>query len=190
MTAVLDKETRVRRRLEILILVLLCLLAVNRAAQAQATRPSGDAAAGYSSLTDVTSDSSSSDRYTGWLASAAWPVLGRKILATGEVGSNWRSNVVSETQRLTSVLGGARYLVTQSPRVVTFVQGQVGMERFSEPGFDESGLAMQPGAGVDVYLTSLLGVRAQADMRFSKQNDVSYREVRVAVEAVLRLKRR
>ena len=42
----------------------------------------------------------------------------------------------------------------------------MGAERFSEPGFSETGLALQPGGGVDVGLTDRLALRAQADYRW------------------------
>jgi hypothetical protein len=185
------QEARVRQLPELVVALIVCAAFLNIATpvHAQTSAPRrGDVSGGFSSLTDITTSDSSSDRYAGWLVSASWPVLGPKFRVTGEVDSNWRKNVVGETQRLTGFLGGLRYSLTESRRVATFAQGQVGVERFSEPGFRESGVAYQPGAGVDVRLTTSLGVRAQIDMRFSTQGDAQYREIRVAVGAVLRLK--
>jgi hypothetical protein len=184
------QEARVGRWLELVFTLIVCTAILNVAApvHAQTSSPRrGDVSGGFSSLTDITTSDSSSDRYAGWLVSASWPVLGPKIRATGEVDSNWRENVVGETQRLTGFLGGLRYSLSESKRLATFAQGQVGVERFSEPGFNESGVAYQPGAGADVRLTTSLGVRAQVDLRFSTQGDAHYRELRVAVSAVLRL---
>jgi hypothetical protein len=185
------QEARVRRLPELVVALIACAAFLNVAAPVQAQTSStrkGDVSGGYSSLTDITTSDSSSNRYAGWLVSASWPILGPKFRVTGEVDSNWRKNVVDETQRLTGFLGGLRFSLTQSNRLTTFAHAQVGVERFSEPGFTESGVAYQPGAGVDVHLTPSLGVRAQIDMRFSTQGDARYREVRVAVGAVLRLK--
>jgi hypothetical protein len=62
-----------------------------------------------------------------------------------------------------------------------------GVERFSEPGFVESGPALQIGAGLDVSIGSRLGVRVQGDWRLSQQNDTTYKEVRAAVGLTFRL---
>jgi hypothetical protein len=153
------------------------------------TGSAADISLGYSVLRDVTSDESGTDLYTGWVTSAAVPFWWTRLSIVGEAGSNARTNVVAETERLTAFLGGARIGITTGSRLKTWGQALVGFERFSEPGFSESGLAVQPGAGVDVRLVSAVGARVQADYRFAKQTGATYRELRVAVSAVFQIGR-
>lgn len=183
-------EDRVRHFVRMALAAAIVLLVGAAPARAQRPLGSGDIAGSYSSLTDVTTDTSSDDPYRGWLVSGSWPVLWPRLLATGELDNHTRTNDVDETSRLLGVLGGARYIVWRNSRLAAFGQAQFGVERFSEPGFDESGFAMQPGGGVDVRMMSSLAVRVQADYRFSTQNQVDYREVRLAVGAVFNLGRR
>jgi hypothetical protein len=63
----------------------------------------------------------------------------------------------------------------------------VGVERFSEPGFVESGLAIQPGGGVDWAMGARYFLRAQADYRMSRQTGGTFNNVRVAVGGGVRL---
>jgi len=163
-----------------------CLFSTTAAGQ---TGSAPNVSIGYSALRDVTSDESDTDPYTGWVASAAVPFWLTRLSIVGEAGSNARTNVVSETERLTAFLGGARIGITNRWRLKTWGQALVGVERFSEPGFNESGLAVQPGAGVDVQLVSRVGARVQADYRIARQTAATYREFRVAVSAVFQLGR-
>jgi len=57
----------------------------------------------------------------------------------------------------------------------------VGLERFSEPGFDESGAAFQAGFGLDFVMGSKAFVRAQADYRRSQPNGGAFNDVRAFV---------
>jgi hypothetical protein len=172
-----------------LLVVLMVVVPLAGPVHAQTASASGDLSAAYSSLTDVTTDTSSDEPYRGWLVSGSWRLFGQRLFVTGEVGSNSRKNVVDETLRLTGYLGGARYLFWRTPRFAAFGQAQFGVERFSEPGFAESGPAIQPGVGLDVGLTSIFGVRVQSDFRFSSQRDVSYQEIRFSIGGVVNLRR-
>lgn len=163
-----------------------CLYPVTASAQ---TRSAADVSIGYSVLRDVTSDESSTDPYPGWVASVGVPFWLTRLSLVGEAGSNARTNIVDETQRLTAFLGGGRFAITRGSRLETWGQALVGVERFSEPGFSESGVAVQPGAGVDVRVVSSVGARVQADYRISQQGGATYRELRVAVSAVFRIGR-
>jgi hypothetical protein len=142
-----------------------------------------EVAIGYSILRDVTSADSASDPYHGWLVSGAYPLAWARVSLTGEAGTNSRTNVVDEVQRVSAFLGGARITVARASRIAAFVQFLAGVERFSEPGFTESGRAVQPGAGVDVAVWSGIAARVQGDVRFANQGGANYREWRLAVAA-------
>ena len=135
------------------------------AAQAQ-TR--ANLAAGYSYLREIGSDGATYGK--GWLVSAATRP-GPAISWVGEIGGSYRAPA-GLTQKLLSYLGGARFSRSLGA-IAPFAQVLAGAERFSEPGFSETGLAVQPGGGVDVALASRLALRGQLD----------YRWVRVAGES-------
>jgi hypothetical protein len=142
---------------------------------------------GVSILRDLGTEDVAATTYDrGWLAAAGVPLPWWGLDVAGEVGMNSRTNIVDETQRLSAVLGGVRMNLLRASRLTVFGQALAGIEWFSEPGFDESGPAFQPGAGVDVSIWSRLGARAQVDWRLSKQNGDSYKEVRLAVGVVVR----
>jgi hypothetical protein len=142
---------------------------------------------GVSILRDLgTKDVPATTYDRGWLAAAGVPLPWWRLDIAGEVGMNSRTNIVDESQRLSAVLAGVRMNVLRASRLTLFAQALAGMEWFSEPGFDQSGPAFQPGAGVDVPVWSRLGARAQVDWRLSKQNGDSYKEVRLAVGVVVR----
>ena len=86
-------------------------------------------------------------------------------------------------RNLFAVMGGVRFALSRGSRLTTFVQGLVGVERFSEPGFSESGLAIQTGGGADLRLWPKVFLRAQADYRFSKPPSGNFNDVRVFVGA-------
>jgi hypothetical protein len=183
------EEVLVRRSIGLISIGLVALFASAAPSRAQTAGASGDVSAAYASLTDVTTATSSDEAYSGWLVSGSWRVLGPRLFATGEVGSNSRKNVVDETARLTAYLGGARYVFWRTPRFAAFGHAVFGVEQFSEPGFDEWGPAIQPGGGLDVGLTPRFSVRVQSDYRFSTQADANYREVRWSVGGVFNLHR-
>jgi hypothetical protein len=167
------------------LLMLVSVLSAIVPALAQTTAPSPDLSASYATLWDVTSEDSSADPYKGWVVSGAYPFLWRRMSLTGEVGSQTRSTITDETQRVTAILGGPRFGLIGG-RVAAFGQLLIGMERFAEPGLTESGLAIQPGGGVDFWVTSTLGARAQADYRWAHEGGDTYKEWRLAVGAVWR----
>ena len=57
-------------------------------------------------------------------------------------------------------------LLGLSVEQLVHAQGLAGVEHYSEPGFAEIGLAVQPGGGVDVALIRRLAFRVQLDFRF------------------------
>lgn len=123
----------------------------------------------------------------GWVASAASGMGKGKLAIVAEAGANYRKNVVGERQQLWGVLGGARVALWRKSRTTAFAQALAGMERFSEPGFTESGLAFQPGAGVDYWFGGKLGLRLQGDLRIAREEGVTFREFRFAAGVVFGL---
>ncbi|MEO7192179.1 MAG: outer membrane beta-barrel protein [Vicinamibacterales bacterium] len=145
-----------------------------------------DLAGGYSFLRELPQDNGDPRDYqNGWFVSGARQLFTPHLMVVGEVGGNSRANLVKETQRLLGVLGGVRYRITRGARLVTFVQGLVGQERFSEPGFSQSGVAFQPGAGVDMRVAGPLGVRVQMDYRLAHEDDITFKELRIAAGGVV-----
>jgi hypothetical protein len=100
-----------------------------------------------------------------------------QLWGAGEFGRNSRRNSVGETATLTSFLGGAMVQLVRAPRWTLFAQALVGVERFREPGLSESGLAIQPGGGIDFRFGSRWLVRGQVDYRLSRQ-DVTFHDIR------------
>lgn len=142
---------------------------------------------GASMLRDLGTDDVPSTTYDrGWLVAAGAPLPWWRLEVAGEVGVNSRTNVVDETQRLSAALGGVRTSLLRAARLLVFGQALAGVEWFSEPGFEQSGIAIQPGVGVDVTIWSRLGARAQADWRLARHDGDSYKEIRVAVGVVIR----
>ena len=105
-------------------------------------------------------------------------------MVVGEVGGNYRKNLVDETQRLHAFLGGLRYRIAGGSRAGAFVQGLAGIERFTEPGLTQTAFAFQPGGGIDLRLVRSVGVRAQVDYRIAKHDDTTFKESRISVAAV------
>lgn len=168
-------------------LCLLASIAASGTASAQA-RDSAHVFGGFSALRELGSGDTPAVTYSrGWLAGGGAPMPWWNLTIVGEAGTNTRENLVGETQRLTSFLGGVRRTLVRASAMSVFAQGVAGLERFSEPGFSESGLAIQPGAGVDVAIAGRAGARAQVDYRIARQNSATYREVRVFIGAVVRL---
>ena len=149
-------------------------------ARAEAQEPRVSIAGGYVFLQQKTTGDVTDTTYPfGWMGTAAFRLGASKLSAVGEFGISYQSNDFDEQQQLMGVLGGARFALYRSNRVTIFAQGLAGLERFSEPGFSESGVAVQPGGGMDIYLTSTLFIRAQGDYRWSKANDATFHAYRV-----------
>jgi hypothetical protein len=116
----------------------------------------------------------------GWMAGSTFRLGSNRLAAAAEFGVSSRKNAFDETQRLTGVLGGARFTLVQSRRVRLFAQALAGLERFSEPGLTESGLAVQPGGGIDLHLSARWFIRAQGDYRWSQTGDATFHAYRIA----------
>lgn len=142
--------------------------------------------AGASALRELGTDDLPAVTYDrGWVVAAGVRLPWWRLVAVGDLSQHARTNLVDETQRLFGILGGVRADLLRHSRVTVFAQALAGFERFSEPGFEASGAAFQPGAGVDVTVWSRVGIRAQADARISRQNDATYKEIRISAGVVV-----
>jgi hypothetical protein len=164
--------------------VLFVLLAAPRSAAAQDETPI-TVSFGYASLREKGPGNFPASVYgKGWALSGAHPVGLDRVLVVGEIGRHERRNIVDETQELTARFIGARYLLSRTGRLTTFAQALLGSERFTEPGFEESGFAFQPGGGLDYILAAGAGVRVQGDFRMSKQGNATFKDWRFFVGGV------
>jgi hypothetical protein len=168
----------------------LTLTVPSRAAAQARAQTHANIGAGYSYLRETGANSVT--YATGWMMSAATKP-NASISWVGEVAGNYR-NVAAFTQKLASYQGGARFILRPG-QVTPFVQGLVGVEHYSEPGFAETGLAVQPGGGVDVALTDRLGLRAQLDFRVVRVGATSespaetFKEWRLGIGAAIAIGR-
>jgi hypothetical protein len=163
--------------------VVLALAARPASAQSSATTAAG----GYSYLRDLGAGATPSTDYaSGWFVAVTRQIGFRRLALMGEIGANSRENLAIEVQRLTAFLGGARVSLVRISRLETYAVALVGVERFSEPGFSESSLAFQPGAGVDVPIWKALGARAEADYRIARKDGITFKEVRIITGTIIR----
>ena len=161
------------------VLTVLMLGLTARPARAQAD-PKVSAAGGYTYLQENGPADIAHTYKTGWMVTGAVHLWWR-LYGVGEYGVSLRKNVFDETARLSAFLGGVRVPILRATRMVIYAQTLLGVERFSEPGFEESGLAIQPGAGLDWLLWSNVFVRAQGDYRWAQQTAGNFHEFRLFV---------
>jgi hypothetical protein len=117
---------------------------------------------------------------------SGWTIMGTahvwwRLHAAGEYGVQFKPNVYGETQRLSAVLGGVRISILRFSHAVVYGQTLVGVEMFREPGFEESGLAIQPGAGIDWRVWKQAFIRGQVDYRWAQQTAGNFNELRFFV---------
>jgi len=123
----------------------------------------------------------------GWVVTGSQRLGLGRLSGVGEVGVSSRDNFFAEQQRLLAVLGGAKFGLLASGPMTIFAQALIGIERFSEPGLTESGLAIQPGAGLDWTLWSRYFLRVRADYRMARQTGGTFNELRAFVGAGVRI---
>lgn len=153
--------------------------------------PAFELSAGYSLLRDEDQD------FHGWVASGAVH-LSRWIGVVGEAGGNdatLRAFTTDIDFSVYSFLGGARVSVPLGRRVTPFGQCLVGAVRLGASAFDETyaetRLAVQPGAGVDVWLRPTIGVRVGGDYRRVRRDQGwGIEEVRLHIGVVVMRGRR
>jgi hypothetical protein len=163
-------------------LAALCLTAALPAtAHAQAPgEPRVSIAGGYVFLQQPMSTSVETPTYeVGWLAAGTCRLGSGRWSAAGEFGISSHTNAFDEHQRLMGLEGGVRVAVYSRTRVTLFAQVLAGLERFSEPGLAQSGPAVQPGAGVDMYVSRTVFLRAQGDYRWSQSGGTTFHAYRV-----------
>ena len=111
------------------------------------------------------------------------------MLFRSQVSGSYRSPA-AVTQTLASYLGGIR-VAQGGGRAAPFAQVLAGLEHFSEPGFAQTGFAVQPGGGIDVAVTGRLALRGQVDYRWvrvgagSGAPAATFKEWRVGIGVVL-----
>lgn len=179
--------------------VLACCAALAAAAPAAAqdngtlSVPIVEISGGYTFLRDTSIEH---DYPRGWYGSVAWNMnqwLGLVAEANGSYMSedttfDTMAMTVSDRDRLYSFMGGTRFF-HKTGRVAPFAQvlvgvahrrfqqtqtsmgqgGPIGSHTWSAPS--TSAFALQPGAGVTVYLTEHVGVRASGDYRWMTDED-------------------
>jgi len=144
------------------------------AASAQSPVAGTTVSAGYSYLHELGNPGVTYG--TGFAGSVAWTPV-HTVSLVGELGANFR-NPAGVSQQLFAALGGVSLAGQMGPHLVAFAQGLVGLERYSEVGFSENGLAIQPGVGVHWFFTPNLAVRGQADYRWVHAGGDSFNELR------------
>lgn len=143
-------------------------------------------AGGYSFLRDLGSGGTPSTDYpTGAFAAVTRQFGPRRMALVGDVSMHARENRAIEVIRLRALLGGARVDVLSIWNARLFAQALAGIERFSEPGFSETGTAFQPGAGIDLAIWRRLGARVQADYRIVRAEGTTFRSLRVNAGATV-----
>jgi hypothetical protein len=175
----------VRRAIVFALAVGLAVTLAPASASAQASSVT-TVAGGYSHLRDLGANEAPAQDYRGWMASVTRQLGTSRIGIAGEVTTNSDKNIVDETQRLTAVLGGVRFRLLGTARLEVFARALAGIERFSEPGFDATGFAFQPGGGVDVRLAGPMGLRAQTDYRVVREGGSTFNELLIGIGAVAR----
>jgi hypothetical protein len=153
------------------------VLALPSCALAQTPAPrSIEVFGGYSFLRDpgnsILEASSGDDSYTlGWTAGLARPVW-RAVAAVGEVGGHYKTRTTFDTDVTLSfhaVLAGPRVAARIGP-LTEFAQVLAGAVHGRGSAFGTTvsvtGLAAQPGGGVDYPLGARLAARLQLDYRW------------------------
>jgi opacity protein-like surface antigen len=143
-------------------LVVLCtLVALPLAAQ---DTPRAEIGAGYSAMRD-----SDAEEWfpVGWAVDVAVnPSSWFGIV--GEVGGHYKTvdfDGFDVDLRVHTFMGGARFTGRGNPRVTPFGQVLAGAARESFDGISQNVFAVQPGVGVNLYITDTVGVRLQGDFR-------------------------
>jgi hypothetical protein len=169
-------------------ILLLLALTVPAAAQEQWADQRGNVAVGYGILHDSDAEETFP---TGWMFTVTGNV-GKMLGIVGEVGGSYKSVdfLGSDANlRVHSFLGGIRFM-NQAQRAIPFAQFLVGAATrnasFALVDLSETstGLAFQPGGGVDIRANEKFGLRVQGDYRIIRSDGETSNEFRFAVGAV------
>lgn len=144
------------------LVLILCLGAAP--ALAQQTTPAVELSGGYAAIDD------GDETLHGWVASIGVPVV-RWFSVAGEVGGNYYDETfefLGMSRRIEyrelAFLAGPRVSVRTS-RVTPWAQFLVGAARGTVEDVSETRFAMQPGGGLDFWLTQRVGIRGGVDYR-------------------------
>jgi hypothetical protein len=156
---------------------------------AQAARPHGfDVAASYVLLNAI---EYGNDYHEGWLMSVAgYPtgVLG----VVGEIGGSYKKTIspldaFELNSSFYNFMVGPRITSHRDRVVVPFGQLMFGRVRVGNNlGGYVTNVSWQPGAGVDIGLTRVLGIRFQGDYRLLPIEGLNLKQFRIAVGGVFR----
>ncbi len=168
--------------------MLLCMAAPATAQE----KVTGDIAGSYSLLYDK----DLSDAGLGAWMPVGWVVAGAVHLTSvvsvvGEVGGNYKTITIEGIDVSTNVysfMGGVRFGSRANPKMVPFGQVLIGGARAggsteafgTNVGASTTGFAIQPGAGVDVFVAPNIAVRIQGDYRLVRSGGANSSEFRIA----------
>jgi hypothetical protein len=126
----------------------------------------------------------------GWLF-AGTGNLTPHVALVGEVGGSYKHVGVEDFEvslRDYSFLGGVRFQAPASPRIAIFGQVLAGTASFGVKAGGQSDSefvwAVQPGGGLDVYVTRHVGIRTQADFRTNWDQGETANQFRFAIGGV------
>jgi hypothetical protein len=138
----------------------------------------------------MTDSLSSESLPAGWVAAGAYRLGDVSLVA--EAGGHYKTTDGGRDLRIHNFMGGLRFARDRNQRAVPFGQVLVGVACYGGTtltfGLTSKRLAVQPGAGVDVALGDVVGVRVQGDYRYvgSKGGGKSSGQFRLAAGVVLR----
>jgi opacity protein-like surface antigen len=179
--------------------VVLCLFLLGEL-PLNAQTPRAEISGGYSFMHDV---DRSEDFPAGWVASAIGNVNSWIGVAT-EVGGHYRTcencqrgpftserlRGTDRNLRVFTFMAGPRFAARAFSAVTPFAQVLFGGSHMSGgtqwDGALTTGFTYQPGAGVDINVTSRTGVRLEGDYRVIRTSGVDNKESRFLIGIVLR----
>jgi opacity protein-like surface antigen len=184
-----------RKTLASVATILVLILAMAASASAQDS-PKADLSLSYSALNDAELD----ETFTvGWAASLSG-YLTPWLSIVGEAGGHYKTfteSGVDLDMKVHTLLGGVR-LGARGSRAMFFAQVLAGgtqvtadlsVANFSESESDQF-FTIQPGVGVDVMLSSNVGLRLQADYRSVQDGNEWFAQYRGAAGLVFAFGRR
>jgi len=151
------------------------------AASSASAQTHGTIAGGYAFLHEFPSSNGIGgvEYPVGWLADITVRPGTSLVSLVGEIGGDYRKPA-GVNLTLHGFLAGARFSSRPFGGVVPYGQALVGVERYGEPGFSESGFAIQPGGGVECPISPRFSARGQIDFRFVNEQSQTFKELRVA----------
>jgi len=173
------------------LIALVVVLSVTAPALAQG-KPKADIAGSYSALYD---NELGNEGYGAWMpwgwAVAVAGYLTPSVALVGEFGGNYKT-VTEEGMDINLSIytyqGGIRFCGRGNPKVVPFGQVLLGGGHASAGATGVSvstnGFVVQPGAGVDIFITPNVGIRLQGDYRLFRAEGTNNNEGRFAVGIV------